>query len=273
FYFVHFVQDLIAYNNPALVSKDADKIIGTYFKNIFNETDALIAISESTKNDIEYFLKINKINNKPRLFTISLGSNIKPNGQDSPKPPNKPIPSDFILAVSTIEIRKNYLAFYYVYNLAFQKGIKLPHLVIVGRKGWMAEETYTLLTKDPKINKDITIIKAHDRELKWLYQNCLFTVFPSFYEGLGLPVAESLTYGKGCISSNTSSMREVGKDLISYVSPYDTAGFLNEIVRLTNKDIRQKMEQCIKERYVPVTWDDTFNELEGIIEQIHEKQS
>jgi hypothetical protein len=271
FRLIHFVQDLIAYNNPALASKGAHKIIGSYFKKIFKAADGLIAISESTKNDIEYFLRENKISKNPKLFTITLGSDFGHSNDIVPAPPKKPLPKDFILAVSTIEVRKNYLAFYYVYNLAFQMGIDLPHLVIVGRKGWMAEETYSLLTGDPKIREQITIIKADDNELSWLYEHCLFTVFPSFYEGWGLPLVESLTHGKCCISSNTSSMREAGGNLVSYISPYDPAAMMNEIIRLTNKDVRHKMEQDIKERYKLVTWKNTFDELKDIIAQIHEE--
>jgi glycosyltransferase involved in cell wall biosynthesis len=270
FRLIHFVQDLIAYNNPALASKGASKIIGGYFKKIFKAADGLIAISNSTKNDVEYFLKVNKITNQPKLFTVTLGSDFGHSTNNAPAPPTKPLPQDFILAVSTIEVRKNYLAFYYIYNLAFQTGIDLPHLVIVGRKGWMAEETYSLLTGDPKIRDHITIINADDHELSWLYEKCLFTVFPSFYEGWGLPLVESLMHGKCCVSSNTSSMREAGGNLVSYVSPYDPAAIMNEIVRLTNKDVRHKMEDDIKKRYKPATWAQSFEQLRDIVETFDE---
>jgi glycosyltransferase involved in cell wall biosynthesis len=270
FRLIHVVQDLIAYNNPALASKGANKIIGSYFKKIFKAADGLIAISNSTKNDIEWFLKVNKISNKPKLFTITLGSDFGHSNDNAPAPPAKPLPKEFILAVSTIEVRKNYLAFYYIYNLAFQMGIDLPHLVVVGRKGWMAEETYSLLTSDPKIRGQITIVNANDHELSWLYEHCLFTVFPSFYEGWGLPLVESLMHGKCCISSNTSSMREAGGSLVSYISPYDPAAMMNEIVRLTNRGVRHKMEDDIKDRYNPVTWAQTFKQLRDIVETFGE---
>ncbi len=270
FKLVHVVQDLIAYNNPALANKGANKIIGSYFKKIFKVADALPAISESTKHDIEWFLEVNNISNKPILPTITLGTDIRlTNGQRTLSPKIN-IPKEFILSVSTIEIRKNYLLFYYVYNLAFQKGIKLPHLVIVGRKGWMAEEAFTLLTEDPKINKNITICTSiKDTELAWLYQNCLYTVFPSFYEGWGLPVAESLNYGKCCISSDTSSMTEVGKEFCIYASPYDPSAFLEQMLRLTDGKLRSQLEADIRDKYKPTSWRDTFDQLTKIINDLY----
>ena len=261
FKLVHVVQDLIAYKNPALANPGADIIIGDYFKKMFKAADALAAISDSTKNDIESFLNNYKINNKPIIYTITLGADITLKDKKVSAPLKLNLPKNFVLSVSTIEIRKNYLLFYYIYNLANQMNIQLPHLVIVGRKGWMANEAYSLLTNDPNVNKNITICtNIKDEELTWLYKNCLYTIFPSFYEGWGLPVAESLSYGKCCISSNTSSIPEAGKEFGIYVSPYDPAAFLTQMIRLTDKKNRSKLEKAIKS-YKTVSWEDTLNQM------------
>ena len=58
-----------------------------------------------------------------------------------------------------------------------------------------------------------------DADLKVLYEGCLFTLFPSFYEGWGLPVTESLAFGKPCIASNRSSIPEAGGKLARYIDP------------------------------------------------------
>jgi glycosyltransferase involved in cell wall biosynthesis len=171
--------------------------------------------------------------------------------------PNEP----FILAVSTLEVRKNYLLLYYTYKLACQQRTVLPPLVICGRKGWMSEETRTLLTKDSEIKDKITILNPSDAELEWLYANCLLTVFPSFLEGWGLPIAEALAHGKCCVSSNTSSMPEVGGSLVTYVSPYDAAQTLQALRTLSDDKHRGSLEQKIKTTYKPWTWDKTFAQL------------
>lgn len=273
FKLLHFVHDLVAVKNPALANPGANKIIGGYFRKIFRLADGLIAISESTKRDIEWFVAEEGITHRPKLYDMNLGDNMRPGPKPSPKKPKQNIECPFILAVSTIEVRKNYNALYYIYKLAHEQSIELPSLIISGRKGWMSEETWVLLTKDPDVNQKILITQADDEELEWLYQNCLFTVFPSFYEGWGLPIAESLAHGKCCVSSNTSSMLEVGDDLVAYVSPYDPAAMLGAIRTLLDDTVRSRSEDDIKKRYHTRTWEDSYHEFEACIHKYQETKS
>jgi len=263
FRLIHCVNDLVALKNPGLVNEGATAIIGDYFEVMLPSSDSLFAISESTKRDIEWFFETRNIATPPPVAVVTLGSDAQRNVE-----PMRPgaVPDEFMLSVSTIEVRKNYAAFYYVYKQAVREGIELPHLIIVGRKGWMAEETYALLTKDPEVKDHITIMGGlSDEELEWLYQNCLFTVFPSFYEGWGLPVAESLAHGKYCISSDTSSMPEVGGDLVSYVSPYDTNELLQAINAANNKATLKKQEKRIQSTYHATSWDDAYAQFKKLL--------
>jgi len=262
FRLVHFVNDIVALRNPAYVNRGAEKIIGGYFSKIFKSADKLIAISNHTKEDIKWYLKKIGSDSTPDIDVIRLGSDIK---SVSPQKPDA-IKEPFLLAVSTVEVRKNYVSLYYAYKLAAEQVVDLPNLVIIGRKGWMAEETYALMTKDAEINGKISIFSnVNDHELEWLYQNCLFTVFPSFYEGWGLPIAESLAHGKCCVSSNTSSMPEAGGELVSYASPYSPSEFLEKIVDLLDDKYREAMEKKIKSKHVAVTWHETADQLRDSI--------
>lgn len=267
FRLVHFVHDLVAVKNPALVNEGAEKIIGDYFSKIFPIAEILLTISESTKRDVKDFIKDKKIITKATIDTVILGDDIQQENSSQASKPLVTLPDTFILAVSTIEVRKNYLSVYYAYKLAAQKNIDLPHLVIIGKKGWMASEVYNLLTNDPEVSHKITLLKdIDDSELNWLYENCLFTIFPSFYEGWGLPVAESFKYGKACVSSNTSSMPEVGKDLAMYVSPYDTRALMDGIHKLADDDkFRLAQEFQIKKNYKAHGWSDTYKQFIGFI--------
>lgn len=266
FKLVHLVNDIIALRNPGLTNPGARKIIGSYFDKIFNGCDALVAISESTKQDIEWYAKENKLN-QPPVYLIKLGDNIELEaGQGKAQKPDADIPKPFVLTVGTLEIRKNYRILYYVYKLAKQQNVELPHLIISGRKGWMNEETYFLLTKDADVKDKITILKdVTDDGLKWLYDNCEFTIFPSMYEGWGLPVAESLKHGKCCIAGNVSSMPEVGGNLVKYVSPYDPASMVKAMAELSQPAVRRKMETKIKAEYKPQTWQQTAEEVSQIL--------
>lgn len=266
FRLVHFVHDLTPIKNPALASIGADKILGEYFEKIIPACDIIIADSESSKRDTKWF--IDKLQLKePVLRVLTLGDNFMKNPVVGMQKPHGQIAQDFILAVSTIEIRKNYISLYYAYKLAIEKGIKLPQLVIVGKKGWMAEEAYALLTKDPELSDQVIILRGiPDQELEWLYANCMFTVFPSFYEGWGLPVAESFLHGKACISSNTSSMPEVGKDLAVYVSPYNPQEIMEAISELSSEPSKlYEIEKKIKATYQPRPWSNSYKDLLSLI--------
>lgn len=264
FKFVHFVHDMVAVKNPAFANGNADKIIGGYFKEAFPVADMLVAVSESTKRDTEEFIRDNNIATDAVIEVVISGEDFHKTKQVAATEVTAQFKTvDFILAVSTIEVRKNYLSLYYAYKLALDEGITLPHLVIVGKKAWVAEDVYNLLTNDPYIRDSITVIEGvSDAELSWLYQHCLFTIHPAFYEGWGLPIAESLSYGKPSISSNTSSLPEVGGDLVTYISPYDPRQITQAIHELfVDTELRSKLEKRIKKEYRSRTWKQAGRDL------------
>jgi hypothetical protein len=221
--------------------------------------DLLFPISKSTESDLLKFCNELSIQ-KPNTEVIRLGDELE--GVDKAKNPTVKINKDFLLCVGTIEIRKNHMLLYYVYKLAQERGIALPQLVIVGRPGWLADDTYHILRKDREIAKKVTIIKdASDSELAWLYKNCQFTVYPSMYEGWGLPVAEAMQYGKVAVASRASSITEIAGDLLDYFSPYSTDECLALIVKYLDKDIRSATEASIKSGYISTSWESTTDTI------------
>jgi glycosyltransferase involved in cell wall biosynthesis len=125
--------------------------------------------------------------------------------------------------------------------------------------GWGVENLMKDIELDPRTKGHITILnEINDSDLIALYKNALFTVYPSLYEGWGLPVAESLAYGKYCLASYASSIPEVGNDLIEYLDPYDVACWARRLDELSqNDEFIQEKEKLIKISYSPVSWTDT----------------
>ncbi|HEY9657884.1 MAG TPA: glycosyltransferase family 1 protein, partial [Allocoleopsis sp.] len=204
---LHIVYDMIPLSKRGFVVDYLPGVFSNYMYRILPKCQAVLAISESTAKDIKDVLKAQNLR-VPEIVTFRLGDEIS-RASTAVRP--AAAKDDFILSVGTIEARKNHQLLYYAYKQMAADKQPLPQLVIAGKRGWLTSDFQHLVEHDPDINKLITIIdKATDSELRWLYENALFTVFPSFYEGWGLPVAESLNYGKVTLASNTSSMPEIG---------------------------------------------------------------
>jgi glycosyltransferase involved in cell wall biosynthesis len=97
-----------------------------------------------------------------------------------------------------------------------------------------------------------------DAALAALYRGCLFTVFPSLYEGWGLPVTESLSFGKTVAASNRASIPEAGGAFCSYYDPEDVHEAYAVIRGLIEQpELVAAMEAKIAKQYRPATWEDT----------------
>lgn len=242
-----------------------------FARKIYPVCDVIICNSECTKKDIASWLSQQDVN-VPSIEVVRLGDDFKkvrPSRlQDKKFNDVWKADKKFLLCVGTIEARKNHMLLYYVYKLAEQKGINLPNMVIVGRKGWLSEDVYEMMTKDPATKEKFVFLhNASDEELSWLYNNCLFSIYTSFYEGWGLPIAESIAYGVPCLSSNTSSMPEIAGDLINYFSPSSSDECLAVIQNLLRPSELAIAKRRIK-GYKQTDWDDTFSQVSSVLRRI-----
>lgn len=237
-----------------------------YLFDLMSASDGLLAISANTRVDAQEFCAKLRIP-PPPIETFRLGD------EHISSSPATPIPkfsgADFVLSVGTFELRKNYLLLYQVWKLALEQGVKLPQLVIVGRVGWAAGDTLSSIQRDPQVRDSITIMDGvTDAQLEWLYDNCLFTVYPSLYEGWGLPIAESLARGKLCAASSSSAMPEVAGDLIGYFSPYSAADCLRVLTRYLDPLVRSELEARIEDSYRATTWRSSLVSLNDAINNL-----
>jgi len=224
-------------------------------------SDGIMAISQSTSQDFKHFCTSVGII-PPPVSVIRLGDN--PELQPVKSVPVTGVePGNYILAVGSFEARKNYALLYTVWKQAALNGQTLPRLIIVGSTGWAAGDTLAAIQRDPDVVGAITVMGGISRpRLMWLYQNAMFTVYPSTYEGWGLPIAESLAYGKPCLASNTSSMPEVGGDLVDYFSPFDPQGCLSAITAYLEPGVLDAHRKRIRSEFKPTSWDATFQQVQ-----------
>jgi glycosyltransferase involved in cell wall biosynthesis len=124
-------------------------------------------------------------------------------------PPN----SSFVLCVGTLESRKNHLLLFRAWErlLANHDAADVPVLVCLGKAGWLFDKAAEFLRARPALSAKIMLISSvTDQSLAALYQECLFTIFNSFYEGWGLPITESLSFGALPLVPCHTSLTEAG---------------------------------------------------------------
>jgi glycosyltransferase involved in cell wall biosynthesis len=164
----------------------------------------------------------------------------------------------YVAYVSTIEGRKNHLYVINAWRRMIAEGVDVPDLVFVGRHGWKIGALTDVLKATNNLGGRLHI--AHnlsDGELSAVYAGCEFSVFTSFVEGWGLPVGESLYQGRPCVASNTSSIPEVGGDMVDYVDPFNLTQGIEVFRRMiTDRKYLESRADNIKQHFVGRTWKD-----------------
>ena len=130
----------------------------------------------------------------------------------------------FVLFVGTIESRKDHLLVFRAWRalIARHGAAAVPRLLCVGKPGWLAEPALTLLAESPELAQRVTIQHGiPDSALVALYQRCLFTIYNSHYEGWGLPVTESLAFGRVPLVPRHSALVEAGGEGAVFFAPGD----------------------------------------------------
>ncbi len=151
------------------------------------------------------------------------------------------LPDRYLLAVATVEPRKNLVTLFDAYvQLKSQLGSSCPLLVIVGRKGWNCDDILGYMAQ----LEGIVRFPGHvsDEELVVLYQMATCLVFPSLYEGFGLPVLEAMMAGCPVITSTTSSLPEVAGNaglLVDPLNAEEIAVAMRQV--LQDEDLRTRM--------------------------------
>ncbi len=263
--------DIIPVLYPQYCTAPGNKLFARYLYHLCTGASAVLCNSQRTRTDFLDYCK-RQGHSLTDATVIRLGDTLPAEGSvDNPAVADV-LDKKYILFVSTIERRKNHEVLYRAYHqlCAANKGETLPLLVFVGMPGWGIRDLMNDIQLDPLTRGKIRMLNAvTDGELNALYRHCLFTVYPSLYEGWGLPVAEALLFGKAVITTTRGSLPEVGGDLVDYVDPWDVRGWAELIETYSSHpDIVAAKEQRIREHYVPASWRDSAKSVSMAIKQL-----
>ena len=163
----------------------------------------------------------------------------------------------YFTIVSTIEARKNHLILLKVWRkMVEERGDEAPKLVVVGRRGWESEAAIDMLERCRAIQGHVMeSSNLTDDGLVALLAGARASLMPSFAEGFGLPVAESLTLGVPVIASDDPALVEVGQGIPEHLDPLDGIGWKQTILDYGADDSPRRAAQLTRiERFQPYKW-------------------
>jgi len=169
----------------------------------------------------------------------------------------------YLLSVSTLQPRKNYARLIQAFAKVISK-TQIPNLnlVICGARGWMADDIYRTIEQLELHNRVILPDFFSDDDLPALYAGATLFIYPSLYEGFGLPVAEAMACGVPVVSSNASSLPEVGGDAVLYFDPYDIDAMAEAMWHaLTDESLREHLRARGIVQAQKFSWEQAAREL------------
>jgi len=251
-----------------------NKLFDRYLNLLLDIASAVPAISQSTRRDFEEYTT-ERGRRAPTGAATGLPGGLTPQGRDLA---DRPWPRPYALFVGTIEARKNHLlALRGWQQLIESRGADaVPDLVCIGRLGWNAGEFLREYVFSSGLDGKVSVLSSNvdDDELARFYAHAEFTVYPSSYEGWGLPVSESLAFGKVPVAANTSSLPEAGGASAVYFQPGDTTDFVRAVEEnmLDPQRRRELTERIRTTELAETTWDDVARAISREIDAAQRRE-
>lgn len=255
--FAMLVYDLIPLVRPEFHCNAMASTFRDFMRRCLPRADTLLAISQATARDILLCAAREGMALRTAPGVIPIGTGFARPASPAPLPAGL-APGDYVLFVSTIEVRKNHLLAFRAWRRLLDEmpAAQVPRLVFAGRIGWMVADLLEQIRNTDHLGGKLVLVDGpDDATLASLYQGARFTVFPSLYEGWGLPVSESLAFGKVCIASASTSIQEAGGMFCLYHDPDSVTDALALYRRaITEPALIASLEARIAAAYRPTPW-------------------
>ncbi len=239
-----------------------DAVVKAYNKQVRKNlqwTDLILTISESSKKDIVDYLDIEP----SRVVVTPLASRYLSNQvvDELEKSANYDFSHPYLLFVSTLEPRKNIITLIAAFNYLKQK-YKIDHnLILIGQKGWHYKPILKAIASSAWNNCIHHLDYLPDELVSLFYAKADVFVYPSYYEGFGLPVLEAMTLGAPVVTSNTSSLPEVTGDAAILVDPNDIISLAEAILNvISDRQLRNQLIAKGRARAKLYSWERTAKE-------------
>jgi len=257
------IYDLIPVIKPQWVDEQTVRQVTRWARNVLTESDHVLTISEFSKREIAGYTAESRFP-MPPVSVVRLGDDLDSSRDQTPPLPRFAPGRPFFLCVATLDVRKNHRLLYDAWQvLAARHGEGCPDLVCVGVHHVYVNDLLREIRQDRTVNARIHMLHGiEDAELAWYYRHCAATIYPSRYEGWGLPVAESLGHGRLCLASSATSIVEISRDLPEFFDPLEP----HRLVALVEKTLAdpewvRSREAEIRSSFVPTPWTHTARQV------------
>ena len=263
---VAIIHDIALRVNPKWNKFHYTKNILLQWKYILPKLTFIITPSFSTKNDLIKFYNIPE--KKIKVIPLGVDHNLFCSINPSEINPEVKKYKNFILYVGTLEPRKNIVAIIKSFEKIKSRGWE-GNLLLIGKKGWLFKEIIEVYNQS-KYKDNIYFLDYVEKDvLPHFYNSAKLFIYPSLYEGFGLPVLEAMACGCPVITSKVSSLPEVVGDTAILVDPYNEDEITNAIERiLSDENLRRKMSKKGAERAELFSWDKCVQEILQVLKNI-----
>jgi len=168
------------------------------------------------------------------------------------------IEDDFLLFVGTLEPRKNLLTLLKAFDQIVRQISLRPQLVIAGGEGWLMDETFSFIKHSGIGDRLLFTGYLDDDELRALYSTCRIFIYPSLYEGFGLPPLEAMACGAPVIAGRVPALQEVLGNAARFVDPMNVEALAESIVELMeNDEERRRLGSNGPKHAARFSWEET----------------
>ena len=265
---VYTLYDLSFFDTPDLTTEEnRSKCFGGVF-NAAVSADFIVSISQYS---LTRFLETYPHYPRERTGVAHLGSRFYSADQRHMmgETVNGLGPEKFWLSVCTLEPRKNLRRLLRAFREYLNRAENPHPLVLAGGEGWMEGELETFVGELGLNGHVLLTGYVSDEKLCWLYKNCFAFVYPSLYEGFGLPVLEAMGFGAAVITSNTTSLPEVAGEAAHYVNPSEAQDITEAFLKLDlDNHYRQTLQKKAASRAAGFSWQKSAQKVLHFYKQV-----
>lgn len=244
---------------PQAFTRDTVSTFKKQMDVVARRADEIIAVSRQTKSDLVDLYGLDE--NKIHVVLHGVEESFRPiKKMDELQGVRKEygLPQKFVLQVGTLEPRKNHRNTLEAYRLMCERYTGDHHFVICGKKGWLYNDILDVAESPALKGKVLFTGYVCDEDLPRIYNLAAAVVYPSLYEGFGLPIVEAMACGRPVLTSDRGAMAEVAEDAALLVDPEDIEGMADGLHRLlVDETLRRDLVEAGLKRASRLTWEET----------------